>query len=237
MLHRRFAIIKYLRLILNFKSVILLNDRLLTLFLFRGIRFADRPKVWFHGGAVRYAFVLLFFALSTISLPGANAAEVTLAWDSNSEPDLEGYVVYRNIGSPGPPYMYSDSLPENDLVDPLNPMSTLTGLKAGEEYYIALTAYNTEGIESTFSNDICIEVVNNTAELCSTSSSPVTSQSASSGDEGGSSSGGGSGGGSGCFISSASQISLKHYRLWGMLLILTLIATGFCRQKKRMKIQ
>jgi len=175
-------------------------------------------------------FLVIAFTLYLVPamLPEADAANVALAWDPNPEPVLEGYVVYRNTGSPGPPYNYSDTLPEDDLVDPLNPKATLTGLQKGKEYYIALTAYNTEGDESTFSNDICVEVVNGIAEACSASTSPLASTSSSSG-------GGSSGGGSnvGCFISTASQISLNHYQLWGALFILALIAAGFCIQKKR----
>ena len=171
-------------------------------------------------------FLVITFTLYLIPtmLPAANAASVTLAWDSNSEPDLEGYVVYRNTGSPGPPYNYSDTLPEDDLVDPLNPKATLTGLQKGKEYYIALTAYSTEGVESAFSNDICVEVVNGIAEACRSITSAVASTNSASGGD--SSSGG-------CFISSASQISLNHYQIWGILFILALIAASFCWQKKR----
>jgi hypothetical protein len=176
---------------------------------------------------VRYAFVLLLFILYALPLPLANAAVVTLGWDSNPEPDLEGYVVHRNAGSPGPPYDHSDDLPEDDLADPLHPKATLTGLKEGEEYYIALTAYNSEGVESSFSNDLCIEVINNSAELCSTSASSVTSS-----DSGSVSSGGSNSRNNSCFISTASQIPPTNYSLFLALLIPALIAIGRCRQKK-----
>ena len=141
--------------------------------------------------------IAMLLALCSMPLSVADAANITLGWDSNPEPDLEGYVVYRNVGSPGPPYDYSNTLPEDDLVDPLRPKVTLTGLNENKEYYIALTAYNTEGVESSFSNDVCVEIVNGMVELCSASSSPGGSTS--------SSSGGGSGGG--CFISTASHES------------------------------
>ena len=114
----------------------------------------------------------------------AIAASVTLGWDSNPEPDLEGYVVYRNVGSPGPPYDYSDTLPEDDLADPLHPKATLTGLQEGNEYYIALTAYNTDGVESSFSNDVCVEVINGAVEACSASAAPAASTVSSSGGSG-----------------------------------------------------
>src|SRR5512137_1148377 len=42
--------------------------------------------------------VLLFLAAPALS------ADVTLAWDPNSEADLEGYGVYFKLGASGPPY-------------------------------------------------------------------------------------------------------------------------------------
>ena len=150
-------------------------------------------------------FFFLFLLLLPLTLvsgpwvPLADAAKVTLGWDSNPEPDLEGYVIYRNAGSPGPPYDDSTDLPEDDLADPLHPEVTLTGLKKDQEYYIALTAYNTEGVESSFSNDVCVELVNGIAEPCIASISPVASKS--------SSGGGGGGGGNSCFITTTSHKS------------------------------
>ena len=123
------------------------------------------------------------------------AKKVTLGWDPNPEPDLEGYVVYRNVGSPGPPYKYADTLPEDDLADPLNPKVTMTGLKKKKEYYIAVTAYDSKGNESYFSDDVCVKIADSVIENCSASLSDGSSSDSSS-------SGGGSSGG--CFISSAS---------------------------------
>ena len=154
---------------------------------------------------------LLLLPLTLVSgpwVPLADAAKVTLGWDSNPEPDLEGYVIYRNEASPGPPYDDATTLPEDDLTDPLHPEVTLTGLKQGQEYHIALTAYNTEGVESGFSNDVCVEVVNNTAEPCIASISPVASKSSSGGG-----SGSGGGGGDGCFITTASHKSSMFAKL------------------------
>jgi hypothetical protein len=163
----------------------------------------------------------MFLVLGALPLAVANAKTVTLGWDSNDEPDLEGYVIYRNTNSPGPPYSYSDTVPEDELADPLYPKATLTGLQEGKEYYIALTAYNTEGVESSFSNDVCVEVVNGIAELCGASSSPISSPISSSGGSGGS--GGGSGGGSVCFISTASYRPPNIHLLFYILSTLTII--------------
>jgi Fibronectin type III domain len=154
---------------------------------------------------LKSVFCLLIFLFVFSLVPVASdaiAASVTLGWDSNSEPDLEGYVVYRSVGSPGPPYDDSDMVPEDELANPLHPKATLTGLKEGNEYYVALTAYNTDGVESGFSNDVCVEVVNGVVEPCSAGAAPAPAASTASSSGG---SGGGSGGG--CFISASSDES------------------------------
>ena len=168
----------------------------------------------------------MLFALCVMPLSVAHAKTATLGWDSNDEPDLEGYVIYRNTNSPGPPYSYSDALPEDDLVDPLHPQAKLTGLQEGKEYYIALTAYNTQGVESNFSNDICVEVVNDAIELCSASSSPPATTSSSVGG------GGGGGSSAGCFISTASNSPLDKNLLPYILFTVTAIGIGTYGYKK-----
>lgn len=80
-----------------------------------------------------------------------------------------GYIVYRNIGSPGPPYKYSDDLPEEDLANPLNPMLTITGLQKNTKYYVAVTAYDTDGNESRYSDDVCVQIINSALSVCSSS--------------------------------------------------------------------
>ncbi len=142
----------------------------------------------------------MLFALCAMPLSVANAATVTLGWSPNDEPDLEGYVVYRNPEKSGPPYKYSDEVQEDELDDPLHPRLKLTGLKNDAKYYVALTAFNNEGIESSFSNEVCIEVIENAIQACSEAVSPSTNTSS---DKGGS--GGGGGGGGVCFITSVSD--------------------------------
>jgi hypothetical protein len=158
--------------------------------------FVKKKQSSFHRCVV--CLLLLPLALSLGPLASfADAATVTLGWDANSEPDLEGYVIYRNTGSPGPPYDYANPLPEADLTDPLHPKITLTGLNEGQEHYIALTAYNTEGVESNFSNDVCVEVAGGSAGVCANRSNSVSS------NTGSSYSGGGGGSSNACFISNA----------------------------------
>ena len=139
-------------------------------------------------------FVFMTLLLSALHPSLSSAQKVTLGWDANPEPDLEGYVVYRNVGSPGPPYKYADTLPEDELADPLNPMVTITGLSEKKEYYIAVTAYDTEGNESDFSGELCAEIVNSVIENCTASASTISGSSK-------------SGSGGGCFIDSAARKS------------------------------
>jgi hypothetical protein len=157
--------------------------------------------------------ILLLPSFSSISL----AKKVALGWDANPEPDLEGYVIYRNVGSPGPPYKFSSSLPEDELANPLHPKVTLTGLSEGKEYYVALTAYNTEGVESSFSNNVCVEIVDSIVENCTSSLG--------SGD---SNQSGGSGDGGGCFINSAAR-DLNNAALLGVIFVFGVLVLGTFR--------
>ena len=98
-----------------------------------------------------------FLVASVLFLASVTAAylttyQITLGWDANTEPDLEGYILYGNQGSPNPPYDYIDAYPLTELADPLNPRCTVTHLEKGVIYYFVVTAYDTEGNESDFSN-------------------------------------------------------------------------------------
>jgi hypothetical protein len=174
-----------------------------------------------------YSFILNAMTILVFSLFSSTsfAKNVSLGWDPNPEPDVEGYVVYRNVGSPGPPYKYADTLPEADLVNPLNPMVTITGLKENIEYYVAVTAYDTEGNESNYSDDVCLQIINSAVEVCNS----ATFASSSGG-------GGGSSGGKkirSCFISATGpqtakslteQLSpLQPYKAFSAVLILLLL--------------
>lgn len=77
------------------------------------------------------------------------AAEVSLTWDPNNETTLAGYKLYYGTSSQN----YTESVD----VD-INTAHTLENLEEGQTYYFALTAYDTEGNESGFSNEISYEV-------------------------------------------------------------------------------
>jgi hypothetical protein len=123
--------------------------------------------------------LLLFLSLLlTLGLPFPNfistsiAAEVTITWNANTESDLDGYSVYRSTGSPRLPYELIADLSLDDLSDPDNPEITLTSLVEFWKYYFIVTAYDTSGNESGFSNELCVEVSAGSILDCSSVSSP-----------------------------------------------------------------
>jgi hypothetical protein len=56
---------------------------------------------------------------------------------------------------PGPPYYQLDTVSLAET-EPDNPLYTATGLKEESFYCFVVTAYDSEGIESGFSNEVCV---------------------------------------------------------------------------------
>src|SRR5437016_7133528 len=75
----------------------------------------------------------------------SSAAQITLAWDPNTEPDLAGYTLYYGTSSSS--YQFSVYVGNRTSY-------SLAGLLEGQIYYFAVTAYNLSGIESGFSNEV-----------------------------------------------------------------------------------
>jgi hypothetical protein len=87
---------------------------------------------------------LILFAALFVG-PVSRATSVRLAWDPNPEPDVAGYRVYYG-SQPG---IYPQ------VVDAGNATSAeVTGLVAGVPYYLSVTAYNSLGIESGYSEPL-----------------------------------------------------------------------------------
>ena len=87
------------------------------------------------------AFLLTFLFIAT----PAFAAQIRLAWDPNTEPDLAGYRVYWGTasGSYGTPANAGTAT-----------TYTITGLTAGQTYQLAVKAYDSSNNESGFSNEV-----------------------------------------------------------------------------------
>jgi hypothetical protein len=128
------------------------------------------------------------------------AADVRIAWDPNSEEDLQGYGVYFSSGIYGPPYSLVGYVELSELDNENSPTFLISGLTTGAKYSLAVTAYDAEGNESYYSSPVCIEVGVGQIQCTALDASSSTS----SGDSGG----GGGGGGGGCFISTAANSPL-----------------------------
>jgi hypothetical protein len=145
--------------------------------------------------ASRVGIILLLIVLSVAP---AFSADVRLAWDPNSEDDLNGYGVYFNSGNFGPPYNLAGYVEVAELADPDSPSFVVTGLTTGARYSFAVTAYDTDGNESYYSSPVCVEVGVGQIQCSSLDASSSTSSGGGSG---------GGGGGGGCFIASAAAAS------------------------------
>ena len=97
--------------------------------------------------------VLFFlFILPSISF----SAQVTLAWDPNTESNLARYRLHYGTAS----MTYSQHIDVG-----LTLIYTLTNLNAGTTYYFALTAENTQGASSGYSNEVSYSSSVQTATL------------------------------------------------------------------------
>jgi hypothetical protein len=160
---------------------------------------------------------------------GLQAGDVTLAWDPNSESNLAGYKLYydgdsddemyRGTGASegdSPVVIYLD-----DLSDADSPTFTLTGLENGQYYYFVLTAFDTDGLESDFSDEVGTLIESETAlnkavdNSSDTSSGSETDASGESGGSGGS-----------CFISGVMDGGAGNLPLAGMVVLFLMAATA-----------
>jgi hypothetical protein len=78
----------------------------------------------------------------------ARAADVTLAWDTNAEPDLAGYRLY--YGTASGHYQFVIDVGKTTTY-------TVSGLAIGT-YFFAITAYNRSGLESGYSNEVSKDI-------------------------------------------------------------------------------
>jgi hypothetical protein len=149
--------------------------------------------------------LLLAVILLANSDPAATSEPIKfiLAWDANTEEDLDGYEIYfRNSNSK---YELLGDVYVDELSDSDDPMVTISDIYNGSlpditmpvvkvpalamvdgaTYYIAMTAFDKHGNSSNFSEELCIEVIGSTVVECNSLNN----------DD--------SGGGGGCFISTA----------------------------------
>jgi hypothetical protein len=111
----------------------------------------------FHGinqiGAFWKCLVLSIAMFFVWGIP-AYGVNVTLGWDANTEADLAGYKVYYKTDTSGPSYDGTGAIEGSSPIDVGNVTQlTLHGLGDDVIYFFAVTAYNTNQLESGFSNE------------------------------------------------------------------------------------
>jgi hypothetical protein len=74
-------------------------------------------------------------------------ASLTLAWDPNTEPDIAGYKLY--CGEASGRYIASIDVGNVTQFQP-----TLKNLNPGDKAFFVVSAYNTSGLESGYSNEV-----------------------------------------------------------------------------------
>jgi hypothetical protein len=92
----------------------------------------------------------LWVLLSIVLLPYLDAAgatnSVTLAWNANSQPEVVGYRLHYGTAS----------APFSSVLDVKTTTATVSGLQTGATYTFAVTAYNTVGFESAYSQGVSV---------------------------------------------------------------------------------
>ena len=83
----------------------------------------------------------------SLTLSATVAGTANLTWNANTESDVAGYKVYRGTGSGtyGAPLA---TLPKTTT------NYTATGLQNGTTYFFVITAYDSAGNESPYSNEV-----------------------------------------------------------------------------------
>jgi VCBS repeat-containing protein len=90
--------------------------------------------------------VLLVAVLALLAFSSAaHAAQVTLAWDPSTQPEVTGYKIYWGTSSGN----YTSSVDAGNVN-----IYTLTGLNSGTTYYFVATCHTSTGAESGYSNQV-----------------------------------------------------------------------------------
>ncbi|MGD9274781.1 MAG: MopE-related protein, partial [Desulfobacterales bacterium] len=103
----------------------------------------------------RFLFFLGLTLIFSISVETGYSANLTLAWDANSEPDLIGYRLY--CGESSGNYTVNHDITSNDPNLPPPTTYEFTGLEEGIKYYFAAKAISQTG-ESAYSQEISYTV-------------------------------------------------------------------------------
>lgn len=100
-----------------------------------------------------FVSAIRYFSLFLLSTGSLLAENVNLFWDSNSEPDVVSYNVYRGDATGGPYAVI------NTVSQISNPMYSDVGVDLTTDKFYVVTAVNSAALESLFSNEVLASVV------------------------------------------------------------------------------
>ena len=132
------------------------------------------------GQVVRSGFFLAMMFTCIFFLTGQAtcfATTVVLRWDPATDPSVTGYKVYYQADSYAQPFSGSGAAQGAAPVDAHSQTTaTISGLDPAHAYYIAATAYNAAGVESSYSNLVSVpELVPPTISLGSPANNSTVS--------------------------------------------------------------
>ena len=93
----------------------------------------------------RWIKIAILIMLTILYAQIAHASTVNISWLSNSDSDLAGYKVYYGTGTRNYQHYIDVGVLNNAVID---------GLSEGVAYYFAVTAYDTLGNESAYSDEV-----------------------------------------------------------------------------------
>ena len=106
------------------------------------------------------AVLKVFFSVCVFSMLTATvsqARDVTLQWNPSTDTSVTGYKVYYNADSASTPFKGTGAVQGASPYDAKKVTTAgLTGLDPGRAYYFAVTAYNSTGTESLYSNVVSV---------------------------------------------------------------------------------
>ena len=101
-----------------------------------------------------FQILIISFLILVNSISIAFCQDITLSWDPSPTPEVTGYYVYYKQGDMHLPFdgTGADQGPSPVTAALADLTIQLTGLTDGVPYYFAVTAFNDDGQESTYSN-------------------------------------------------------------------------------------
>jgi hypothetical protein len=130
---------------------------------------AIRSDLDMNSPQVRYKWITVLCVFGTLSLGrvfSQSSTNVTLAWNPSPAPGIVAYNVYSGVASQNYTNMFAVGNVTNTLV---------SGLASGTTYYFSVTAVDTAGLESQFSNETSFSVPSNAPPVISNTAPVISS--------------------------------------------------------------